>query len=120
MEIERQIDTRQVMVALLSPGSYQSEACRSEQLRVLRKGNQVIPVLVVGSADRPLHLEARQYLDFTNPSHYPEQLQKMVVDLCGEAKPSFKEPFAAPRVFYVGAPPLAISFVVMRAARGIL
>jgi hypothetical protein len=44
-EIEREIDTRQVTVALLSPGSYASEICRAEQLRALDKGKRVIPVL---------------------------------------------------------------------------
>jgi hypothetical protein len=33
--IEREIDTRQVALALLSPGSYASEICRAEQLRAL-------------------------------------------------------------------------------------
>src|SRR5215469_109745 len=38
-EIEREIDTRQVALALLSPRSYASEICRAEQLHVLDKGN---------------------------------------------------------------------------------
>ena len=48
-EIEREIDTRQVTLALLSPGSYGSEICRAEQLRVLDKGNRVIPVVAPGN-----------------------------------------------------------------------
>jgi hypothetical protein len=51
MEIEREIDNRQVTIALLSPGSYASEICRAEQLRALDKGNRVIPVLAVKGAD---------------------------------------------------------------------
>jgi hypothetical protein len=53
-DIEDAIDTRQVTIALSSPGSYSSEICRAEQLRALDKGNRVIPVLAVKVADRPL------------------------------------------------------------------
>jgi len=35
-EIEREIDSRPVMLALLTPGSYRSEICRAEQLRGFR------------------------------------------------------------------------------------
>ena len=59
--IEREVDTRPVMLALLSPGSYISEICRAEQIRALDKGNRVIPVLAVQGADRPIYLYARQY-----------------------------------------------------------
>jgi hypothetical protein len=41
--IETEIDSREVTLALLSPGSYSSEICRAEQLRALDKGNRVIP-----------------------------------------------------------------------------
>src|ERR1022692_3978647 len=46
-EIEREIDKRQVTVAILSTGSYESEICRAEQLRTLRKGKRLIPVLAI-------------------------------------------------------------------------
>ena len=52
-EIEHEIDTREVTIALLSPGSYASEICRAEQLRALDKGNRVIPVLAVKVAFCP-------------------------------------------------------------------
>src|SRR5215469_2751638 len=68
--IEREIDTRKVTLALLSPGSYASEICRAEQLRALDKGNRVIPVVAVKGADRPLFLYARQYRDFTDEAGY--------------------------------------------------
>src|ERR1039458_7180724 len=69
-EIEHEIDSRQVTVALLTPGSYESEICRAEQLRTLRKGKRLIPVLAIPGADRPIILEARQYRDFTDPASY--------------------------------------------------
>src|SRR5690349_19961229 len=43
--IEREIDSREIILALLTPGSYQSEICRAEQLRALRKDKRVIPLL---------------------------------------------------------------------------
>jgi TIR domain len=55
-EIEREVDTREVTLALLTPGSYGSEICRAEQLRALDKGKRVIPVLAVKGADRPIYL----------------------------------------------------------------
>jgi hypothetical protein len=39
-EVEQAIDECDVAVALLSPGSYQSDICRAEQLRALRKGKR--------------------------------------------------------------------------------
>jgi TIR domain len=51
-EIEGAIKSRGVMVALMSPGSYSSEICRSEQLLALDQGNRVIPVLATKGADR--------------------------------------------------------------------
>ena len=84
-EIEREIDTRQVMVALLSPGSYESEICRAEQLRALDKGNRVIPVLAVKGADRPIYLYARQYRDFTDPATTTQGLDELIADIRGDA-----------------------------------
>ena len=84
-QIEREIDTRQVTIALLSPGSYKSEICRAEQIRALDKGNRVIPVIAVKGADRPLHLYARQYRDFTEDINYAERLGELLADIRGEA-----------------------------------
>ena len=38
-EIEPEIDTSQVVLALVSPGSYNSEICRAEQLRSCAKAS---------------------------------------------------------------------------------
>src|ERR1022692_2553272 len=53
VEIEEAIDRAGVVLALLTPGSYCSEICRAEQLRSLRKGKCVIPLLATTGADRP-------------------------------------------------------------------
>ena len=60
-EIERAIDGCDVAIALLSPASYESDICRAEQLRALRKGKRVIPVLIRPGTDVPLHLESNNY-----------------------------------------------------------
>src|SRR5215831_5851630 len=85
IEIEREIDMCHVALALLSPGSYASEICRAEQIRSLDKGNRVIPVIAVKGADRPLHLYARQYRDFTEDINYAERLGELLADIRGEA-----------------------------------
>jgi len=64
-EIETALDEAHVVLALLTPGSYSSEICRAEQLRALRKGKCVIPLLAERGADIPLHLEAMQNRNFT-------------------------------------------------------
>ncbi|HEY6342404.1 MAG TPA: toll/interleukin-1 receptor domain-containing protein [Bryobacteraceae bacterium] len=65
VEIEKAIDRCDVLLALMTPGSYVSDICRAEQLRALRLGKRVIPLLAAAGSDRPLHLETRNYRDFT-------------------------------------------------------
>ena len=60
-DIERAIERCEVVLALVSEGSYSSEICRAEQLRALRKGKRVIPLLAHAKAERPLHLEHLNY-----------------------------------------------------------
>src|SRR5712692_3501947 len=58
VEIEEAIGRAQVVLALLTPGSYSSGICRAEQLRSLRKGKCVIPVLAgYGAEVVPIHFE---------------------------------------------------------------
>jgi hypothetical protein len=71
-DIETAIENCAILIALLTPGSYVSDICRSEQLRALRKGKQVIPVLLQADADRPIHLENLTYLDFSDAFLYEE------------------------------------------------
>ena len=69
-EIEQALDNADVVLALLSAGSFESEVCRGEQLRSLRHRKCVIPVLVHVRADRPVYLEARQFRDFSEQELY--------------------------------------------------
>ncbi len=53
--IEQAIDEADYLLALMTPGSYASAICRAEQLRSLRKGKCVIPLLARSGSDIPLH-----------------------------------------------------------------
>lgn len=74
-EIERAIDAADVVLALLSHAAYQSDICRAEQLRALRRGKRVLPILLQPDADRPIHLESRQFADLSGSRDYWEVLE---------------------------------------------
>ncbi|MCU0498825.1 MAG: DarT ssDNA thymidine ADP-ribosyltransferase family protein [Anaerolineae bacterium] len=80
-KIEAAIEECDLVLALLSHGSYKSEICRAEQLRAIRKGKRMIPLLVQPDADRPLHLEHINYLDFTKSERYSDSLRDLLSDL---------------------------------------
>ena len=71
-------------MALLTAGSYESEICCAEQLRTLRKGNRLIPLLATAGADRPIYLEARQYREFSDPGSYDQLFQQLLADIHGD------------------------------------
>src|SRR5690349_8219868 len=71
-EIEEAIDGCRVVLALLSNGSFNSDVCRAEQLRALRKGKLVIPLRAAADAEVPLHLESKQYRDFSGSRAWPQ------------------------------------------------
>jgi hypothetical protein len=110
-EIAREIDTRQVTLALLSPGSYGSEICCAEQLRALDKGNRVIPVLAVKGSDRPVYLYARQYRDFTNDANYAARLGELLADIRGDATATLPDAYRKTRVTYLTAPPRVTNYL---------
>lgn len=80
-EIEEAIEHCDLGLALLSQGSYVSEICRAEQLRVIRKGKRIIPLLVQPDAEPPLHLEHLNYLDFTSEARYDEIFRDLLSDI---------------------------------------
>src|SRR5271157_2027485 len=108
-EIEVALDRAEYVVALLTQGSYVSEICRAEQLRALRKHKCVIPLMAQGGADVPLHLEAKNYRDFTAESSYAEAFKQLLGDLHGRKGIPLKEEFR--QTPYVTVPPLPINFV---------
>src|SRR3954449_13020038 len=77
-DIEQAIDTCDVALAILSPGSFQSDICRAEQLRALRKGKRVIPILAKPRTDIPLHLETKNYRDLSGTKPQSGQLRLLL------------------------------------------
>lgn len=107
-EIEDAIENCHIVVALLSHGSFISEICRAEQLRSLRKGKPVIPVLVQPDAERPLHLEHLNYRDFSDPTQYQDTFQILKQDLLSDENVPLP---SVQRETIIAAPPLPPHFV---------
>jgi tetratricopeptide (TPR) repeat protein len=106
--IEEAIDNADYLLALLTQGSYVSEICRAEQLRSLRKGKCVIPLKAQSNTDVPLHLEAKNYRDFSAGSNYAQAFNELLGDLHNRKGVPLREEF---RQTYVTAPPLPVNFV---------
>src|SRR5271166_5766862 len=108
-EIEAALDRADYVAALLTQGFYVSEICRAEQLRALRKHKCVIPLMAQTGAEVPLHLEAKNYRDFTADSRYPQAFTELLADLHSRngisLRPEFRE------TSYVTVPPLPVNFV---------
>jgi WD40 repeat protein len=108
-EIETALDGCDILLALLTAGSYASDLCRAEQLRGLRKGKRVIPLLVQPASEIPLHLESKNYQVFTGTKAYTDQLAILIGDIGrGASGVELKEDF---RRTYVTAPPLPRNYV---------
>jgi hypothetical protein len=107
-EIERAIDQAHAVLAILTAGSFLSSICRAEQMRSLRKGKPVIPVLAQSDADIPLHLEPAQYRDFA-AGNYADQLRFLLQDIsAGQNTAVLQEKF---RTTLVTAPPLPRNYL---------
>ncbi|MGD0973463.1 MAG: NB-ARC domain-containing protein [Candidatus Korobacteraceae bacterium] len=108
-KIEQGIDAAYAVLAVLTPGSYASRICRAEQLRALRKGKLLIPLLATSGSDRPLHLEPDNYRDFSGTQPYERQLRTLLEDLSHSRGGAVLN--ATYRTTYVTAPPLPRNFV---------
>ena len=108
VEIERGLDRADVILALLSPASLDSNICRAEQLRSLRKGKCVIPILAIANVDVPLHLEFKQYCDFSDPSRYTDEFSKLLADITLRAGDALRQTH---RQTYITAPPLPVNYI---------
>ncbi len=80
-ETERALDQCDVVLALLSDASYDSEYCLAEQLRCIDSGKPLIPILVNREAHRPLHLQSLQVRDFSAASDYSEHFEALLTDI---------------------------------------
>ncbi|MBZ5520925.1 MAG: TIR domain-containing protein [Acidobacteriia bacterium] len=107
-DIETAIDEAKFVLALLTPGSYVSEICRAEQLRSLRKGKVVIPLKAHRDTDIPLHLEQKNYRDFSAANAYSEHFAELLKDIVEDRGITLSEKY---RQTYVTAPPLPVNFV---------
>ncbi len=105
--VEAALDDADVIVALLTPGSYKSDICRAETLRALRKGKCVIPLIGIHGSDVPLHLETKHY------RRYPEDFALVHSDILDRSGVPLSEQC---RRTYVTAPPLPANFVPRPAA----
>ena len=81
IDVERAIDATEVLVALVSPGSVQSDICRCERIRAFRKKKTLIPVLAVPGTDLPLELEGRIYRDLTDAKRYAAEVGLLLNDI---------------------------------------
>src|SRR3974390_1717431 len=79
--IEQALDLTEYLLALMTAGSYVSEICRAEQLRALRKGKCVIPLLAQANSDIPLYLEAKNYRDFSSSGKYGSSFDALLKDI---------------------------------------
>lgn len=60
-DIEDALNKCDVLVAVISVGSYGSEICRAEHMWALDEGKHVIPVLASPNARRPVYLHTLNY-----------------------------------------------------------
>jgi NB-ARC domain/TIR domain len=108
VEIEQALDRSEFVLAVLSRGSYRSDTCRAEQLRSLRKGKCVIPVLAQADAERPIHLESRQYIDFGNAAAYETALAELCECIQGGTGATLPIRF---HQTYITVPPLPPNYI---------
>ena len=88
--IEDAIEQCDIELALMSSGSNASPWCKNEQLRALRKGKRLIPILAAPHTDPPLHLEHLNFLDFTDEARYAPMLRDLITDI--NAAQAFQQP----------------------------
>jgi WD40 repeat protein len=108
VEIEQTLDRSDFVLAILSRGSYRSDTCRAEQLRSLRKGKCLIPILAQADAERPIHLESKQYIDFTTAAAYDMALSHLCESLRARSGASLPSRF---HQTYVTVPPLPPNYI---------
>ena len=119
-KIEDALDDAQYVLALLTPGSYVSEICRAEQLRSLRKGKCVIPIKAQTKTDIPLHLEAKNYRDFSDPAQYETSLTALLSDIHGNVSAGLPERYRSTPLRYLTAPPRVANYLKLPEALRVL
>ena len=107
-DVENALEASDVVLAILSRGAAVSDMCRAEQLRSLRRGKCVIPVLAQPNVECPLHLETKQYRDLSNDLTYSEELRRLSEDIGLRAGSALVPSY---RHTYITVPPLPPNYV---------
>jgi hypothetical protein len=110
-KIEDALDDAQYVLALMTMGSYVSEICRAEQLRSLRKGKCVIPLLAQRGSEVPIHLEAKNYRDFSDPAQYETSFTALLGDIHGNVSAALPERYRSTPLRYLTAPPRVANYL---------
>lgn len=113
-EIEQQIDARDLTLAIVTRGAYESPLCRAEQLRTLRKGRRLIPILASPDVDIPLHIEPLEYLDFSDGQMTDDRLGLLLQDIAGNRTAALRNGYRFTRVSYITAPPCVPNYIERR------
>ncbi|MBZ5622716.1 MAG: TIR domain-containing protein, partial [Acidobacteriia bacterium] len=111
VEIEEAIDRAQVVLALLTPGSYSSEICRAEQLRSLRKGKCVVPLFAATGSDIPLYFETKNYRDFAHQQAYAASYQLLLGDIKKRKGAGLAASYRTTPATYITAPPTVANYI---------
>ena len=80
-EVETALDAADIVLALLSDGSFASDTCRAEQGWALEAGKRVIPIKVHRDAKTQLQLHGLLWLDFSDLTKYAERLEELAESL---------------------------------------
>ncbi|HYM76872.1 MAG TPA: TIR domain-containing protein [Candidatus Dormibacteraeota bacterium] len=107
-DIEKAIDSCDILLAILTRDYINSKSCRVEHMRALRIGKTVIPLLLDYGADRPLQLEHLNYQDFTDVTQYVTGFRTLLNALDGGSLLPLPEKFQSTLVI---APPLPPGYV---------
>jgi NarL family two-component system response regulator LiaR len=79
-EIDKGLDRAAIMVVLLTPGAVGSKQVKSEWNRALKKGLDIIPLLIL-DCEIPRVLETLQYIDFRKKKDYETGIDKLTTIL---------------------------------------
>jgi hypothetical protein len=108
MSIERALEGSDVVLALLSDGSFISETCRAEQGWAIDADKRVIPIRVQRNCKVQLRLYNLQWIDFSDDAKYRDSFLALQQCL---SSPNQAPTRPAPQHQYNNAPALPNNFV---------
>ena len=102
-QIEQALESADVMLAILTPGFYDSPTCNKDLALALGLGKLLIPILAIRGSKTPFQLVDVHRIDFTQG----DRLDELVAALEGRPAPAIEPP---PRS-YASVPPLPANYV---------